>query len=160
MRDRFLSKISVNCNGCHLWTANTAKNGYGRFKLRDGTQAPAHRIAWEIANGPIPYGLQVLHKCDVRSCVNPEHLFLGTHGDNMRDMVNKRRGLLGEMNGRAKLTSADVIAIRGSSKSHAELGRVFGVSPETIRHARIGLKWKFLEHGALLSIHPYLRGDI
>lgn len=157
MNDRFKSKYIVSAHGgCHLWTGNRSKSGYGKFKLRDGTQARAHRIAWEIAHGPIPDGLSVLHKCDVRACVNPDHLFLGTHTDNMRDMVRKKRGLLGEMNGRAKLTADDVLSIRQSSGSDAQKALLYGVSESTIRHARIGRKWKHLscEHGAMLSIHP------
>jgi hypothetical protein len=73
--------------GCFIWNKTKFGNGYGRYKYNKR----AHRVAWEIVNGPIPNGLLVLHHCDVRACVNPEHLFIGTQLDNMRDMISKGR---------------------------------------------------------------------
>lgn len=144
MLNRFSSKYFVDENGCHVWAGNKSKSGYGKFKLKDGTQARAHRVAWEMTNGKIPDGVFVLHKCDVRACVNPDHLFLGTHADNMRDMVRKGRGLSGEMNGRAKLTAEDVLSIRQSHGTDAEKARGLGVSEATVRQARVGRKWQHL----------------
>lgn len=89
--DRFFEKVSPEPNsGCHLWTAHCNREGYGTFKL-EGKKARAHRVAWEIANGPIPDGLHVCHTCDVPECVNPSHLWVGTNTDNMRDCVKKGR---------------------------------------------------------------------
>ena len=76
---------------CWLWGASLFTCGYGRFFLK-GKREYAHRIAWVIANGNIPEALNVLHKCDNPRCVNPNHLFLGTHNDNMKDMAAKGRG--------------------------------------------------------------------
>lgn len=76
-------------SGCHLWLGNGRK--YGRVTLA-GQGMYAHRLAWQFAHGPIPEGMMVLHRCDVGLCVNPDHLFLGTQTDNMRDMVSKGRG--------------------------------------------------------------------
>jgi hypothetical protein len=71
--------------GCHVWTSTLATGGYGRVLVS------AHRLAWELAHGPIPDGLLVLHRCDNPPCCNPEHLFLGTVADNMADKTAKGR---------------------------------------------------------------------
>ena len=94
---RFLAKVSAsNDQGCKLWTgARIKRYGYGQFGVKvDGKwgMRRAHRVAWEIAHGPIPDGLCVLHDCDVTNCVNPAHLFLGTQTQNMADMRAKGRG--------------------------------------------------------------------
>lgn len=72
--------------GCYVWRRTKFENGYGRYRDKR-----AHRVAWELVNGGIPYEKLVLHKCDNRPCVNPEHLFIGTQKDNMRDMIAKNR---------------------------------------------------------------------
>lgn len=91
---RFREKVGFpNSNGCKIWLAGKAHFGYGKIKS-GGTFSPnllAHRVAWMLANGPIPKGLCVLHKCDVPACVNPEHLFLGTKADNNEDKMCKGR---------------------------------------------------------------------
>jgi hypothetical protein len=79
---------------CWLWTGYT-KNGYGRANFRNKKQL-THRISWQVHKGEIPKGLFVCHSCDVRSCVNPAHLFLGTHQDNMEDCKSKGRFSSGE----------------------------------------------------------------
>lgn len=102
MEERFRAKVSTgNLYGCRLWTGALYPSGYGAFGVTTG-QPPtgAHRVAWELAHGPIPDGLFVCHHCDIhyplgdrtyRRCVNHEHLWLGTHEDNMADMVAKGR---------------------------------------------------------------------
>lgn len=87
---RIKSKIVVDENGCWLWQGATAPNGYGSTTHKD-KQISAHRLSYIAFKGEIPDGMYVCHKCDVRNCVNPDHLFLGTHSDNMQDMVNKGR---------------------------------------------------------------------
>lgn len=91
--DRFWEKVSKS-DGCWEWTAFCLKSGYGWFGGKDGTEF-AHRVSWVLANGAIPDGMFVLHKCDNRKCVNPAHLFLGTHEQNMADMVSKGRSTRG-----------------------------------------------------------------
>lgn len=87
-KEKFEEKYKVNpTTKCWIWTGATTAFGHGIF-----SRTTAHRIAWELYNNNIPKGLCVLHRCDVPSCVNPEHLFLGTHADNMQDKVNKGRG--------------------------------------------------------------------
>lgn len=104
---RFLSKIKIEDTGCWIWTASTV-GGYGCF-LRNKY---AHRFSYEYFYDVIPEGLCVLHHCDNHLCVNPEHLFLGTQEDNMRDMVEKGRSTFGEKHPKAKLTESDVVHIR------------------------------------------------
>lgn len=87
---RFNRKVERSEQGCWMWVGAMRPNGYGNFNLGNKTTG-AHRAAWILANGPIPDGLQVLHRCDVPSCVNPSHLFLGTQEDNMQDMIAKGR---------------------------------------------------------------------
>lgn len=91
--------VQVDKSGdCWLWTGAKSPSGYGQFAVnRQPTRV--HRYSWELANGPIPAGLSVLHRCDVRNCLKPEHLWLGTAADNQRDMTEKGRGRVGPRNG-------------------------------------------------------------
>jgi H2-forming N5,N10-methylenetetrahydromethanopterin dehydrogenase-like enzyme len=102
-------------------------------------------VAWEEAHGPIPEGMVVMHTCDNPPCYEVTHLVLGTMADNVRDSVAKgryhRAGLPGESNGRAKLTAADVVAIRASADPPAVLAPMYGVHPDTIHSVRSGRTW-------------------
>lgn len=94
--ERFEAKVNRSGpGGCWLWTGAPVARGYGRIGFgktgKGGTVMYAHRFSWELHNGPILDGLNVLHHCDNPPCVNPSHLFLGTQGDNVTDMVQKGR---------------------------------------------------------------------
>lgn len=132
---------------CWLWRGTIANNGYG-FLIFRGQRIQTHRASYAMHNGAIPKGQFVCHKCDVRSCVNPKHLFLGTIQDNRADCVRKRRHVFGDTHGRSKLTAKDVLKMRqlfGSGKySKADLSRMFGVSPATARKAIVGEQWKHI----------------
>ena len=86
-----LSKIErIPFSGCWLWTGSCMANGYGQIGYK-GKNAYAHRVSWILHIGPIEPGMHVLHRCDVKNCVNPNHLFVGTADDNMKDMISKGR---------------------------------------------------------------------
>lgn len=92
-RTNFEAKIdrSPNLKGCHLWTGARTSAGYGGVSLGQGNVHYTHRLSYQLNRGEIPKGLLVLHRCDVRNCVNPEHLFIGTEKDNIDDMWKKKR---------------------------------------------------------------------
>jgi hypothetical protein len=91
MIDRFLEKIMpVTESGCWIWLGSTTKDGYGRAWI-NGKMTTAHRFSYEHFNEPIPVGMFALHKCDTPSCVNPNHIFIGTRSDNMKDSIRKGR---------------------------------------------------------------------
>lgn len=94
-------KYVSKTEGCWLWTKAVSEQGYGKWVINRKTVV-AHRYIWELTNGRIPDNLFVCHKCDVRSCVRPDHLFLGTHKDNMRDMREKGRAASGDANAARK----------------------------------------------------------
>ncbi len=88
---RFISKITVNqINGCHEWTDTLNSWGYGTFRVKD-KKIFSHRFSYEYYVHKIPHGMLVCHSCDNPKCVNPKHLWIGTHADNMKDMVSKGR---------------------------------------------------------------------
>lgn len=118
-------------------TGYGATSPKGKYKL-------VHRVAWEVANGPIPKGMFVLHRCDVRTCINPDHLFLGTHKDNMRDMQQKRRAAAGDRNGSAKLKPDMVREIRASDLTHKVLSEKYGVAMATISFIKTRRIWRHI----------------
>src|SRR5690348_7619242 len=84
-------QYAVRSKGCWSWTGITTPNGYGILYIASRKRIGAHRASWQLHRGPIPAGLHVLHRCDNPPCTNPEHLFLGTHSDNMKDAAKKDR---------------------------------------------------------------------
>ncbi len=87
---QFSEKYKISQSGCWLWAMSKDKDGYGLSWL-NGAFRRAHRVSWQLNRGPIPTGLMVLHKCDIPSCVNPKHLFLGNQKENIADALRKKR---------------------------------------------------------------------
>lgn len=143
LADRFWRKVDKT-GDCWLWAGSTNIHGRGQVNI-DKHMISAHRVAYELTYGPIPDGLWVLHHCDVPLCVRPDHLFLGTHHDNMRDMAIKQRSTHGSRSNFAKLDEATVIAIREMS-SHvtpASIAGRFGVSASTVSRILAGVTWRY-----------------
>lgn len=138
---RLMGALAFDDSDCWLFRGSHTNLGYG--VLHAEGEKRAHRVAWALFNGPIPTGMHVLHKCDVRCCVNPDHLFLGTHKDNMRDMAQKGRakspGLSGEESPVSKLTAKQVEAIRNEYPTgqitQRNLAAKFGVTTMTVNRA-------------------------
>ena len=130
--------------GCWEWRGRLLRSGYAHISVNAKLEL-AHRVSWIFANGAIPDGLWVLHHCDNRRCVRPDHLFLGTRADNLSDMDSKGRRARGEKIARAKLTETGVREIRtrfASGERRIDLARHFGVSFGAISAVVSGETWK------------------
>lgn len=133
-------------SGCHLWLGAIADTGYGKIIAFGQPKASAHRVSYILHYGPIPTDKWVLHRCDVRLCVNPLHLFLGTPADNTADMLGKKRHRtnpnIGTANHLAKLSDDAVRIIRSSTEATRALARRFGVTAHAIALVRAGKTWR------------------
>ena len=138
--DRFWKKVDkTNPNGCWEWMAYKDEKGYGHIKMpgRNGLLKYAHRVSWILTHGDIPEGMEVCHKCDNPRCVNPSHLFLGSHTDNMRDALSKNRFS-------GTLSQENVIEIRQefqNGKKQQELAEEYDVSQGQISRIINGGSW-------------------
>ncbi len=135
---RFWARV-MKGDGCWNWTGSHDCHGYGTI-TNMGHRIAAHRVSWKIHFGEIPIGLYVLHRCDNRPCVNPSHLFLGTHQDNMDDMKAK-----GRAHRPCKLTAENVAEIRhhrAVGTRCVDLASRFGVSKQNISDILHGRSWR------------------
>lgn len=138
-------------DACWLWLGGRGSHGYGQLRVEKRWKQ-AHRVAWELANGAIPAGLCICHKCDVPLCVNPAHLFAGTHAENMADRDGKGRQVVlrGEQIGVSKLTAQNVSEARqlyaAGGVTHRQLAERYGVCRATIQHVLSGRHWASVGH--------------
>jgi hypothetical protein len=157
LRDRLARKVAkAGSSECWLWTGHTDGSGYGLLRV-GRLRKRAHRIAYELFVGPIPDGLQVLHRCDTPACTNPAHLFLGTARDNIADKVAKGRQARGPAMGRqgsrhhnARLNAAQVASIRASvqdGRTQRVIAAEFGISQTTVSQIINHKRWKEQSHG-------------
>jgi hypothetical protein len=151
LKVRLMRRVTPVPTGCWLWNGNQA-SGYGRVYAgpdRDTRHLLAHRAAYQEFIGDVPNGMDVLHICDVPLCVNPAHLFLGTHRENMADMIAKGRQRLNPAKGadhpEAKLTENEVRNIRRSTATQAAIAAEYGVARTTVSAIRRGITWKHLK---------------
>lgn len=145
--ERLSNKTTVSGE---CWLFET-RSRYGRVSVGGGRTESAHRLAWILANGPIPAGLVVRHKCDVPRCVRPDHLELGTPAENSRDMTDRIRQARGERQGSSKITADDVRAMRAAARGgtpYRVLAGRYGVCESEVSAVVIGRKWQHVE-GAL-----------
>lgn len=144
-KERFLKYVYVCANGCHEWRSTIKRDGYGQFWF-DGKPRKAHKIAYEFFKGLVPQGKLVLHKCDNKICVNPEHLYVGTHKDNARDAVER-----GQYVSRAKLEDWEAAEIRERYKTRGitqmQLAREYGVHQGSISKVILGKTYRLVIKG-------------
>jgi hypothetical protein len=141
---RFWAKVARGKpNECWLWQGWRNAHGYGVL-VAGRKQVLAHRYAWVLAHGTIPPGMGILHSCDNRGCTNVRHLRPGTHADNARDRVIRRRTSSGERHHACKLTVTDVRSVLASTESSTTLAARYGVSRTAIERIRKGETWKHL----------------
>lgn len=141
--------MPVTESGCIIFTGALTKGGYGWFGAGPINEPTlAHRFAWELVNGPIPSGICVCHHCDVRSCCNVDHLFMGTQADNIADMVSKGRQNghppSGERNPAAILSNSDVKEIKKRlmmNERGNSIAKHFKVNPSIISRIKSGKIW-------------------
>lgn len=157
VEERFWEKVERGePDECWEWQETTKGRGYGKLWVH-GKRMKAHRLSWRIAHSmqEIPVGMCVCHHCDNPGCVNPAHLFLGTHADNMRDAARKGKffkkqtQVRGEKHGRHKLTEGDVLAIRSryakGCVSQSALAREYGVGQSTVSAVVTYENWRWLK---------------
>lgn len=158
LKERLYSKIKVDpISGCWEWTGAKDKAGYGRINVgsrKDKSRhcERAHRLSYTLSVGKIPDGMEVCHKCDNPSCINPDHLFVGTRQDNVDDRERKGRNVVktGEESKRSKLTKKDVKNARWErahkGTSYQKLADKYGVAKKTIQNAIKGVNWKCVSY--------------
>lgn len=147
VEERFWSKVEkAGPEDCWNWKAGRLLNGYGQMGAFGNGSMSAHRVSWILTHGEIPPGLCVCHRCDNRRCVNPEHLFLGTRGDNNRDAKAKGRSGVGERNGQSKLNATQVRRIRklyaAGNFNQRQLSEKYGVARSIISRVVNGASWQ------------------
>jgi hypothetical protein len=145
MATRFWAKVRKS-EGCWEWTGAANQAGYGWFKIARQSPDRAHRISWRLAHGEIPPGECVLHQCDNRLCVRPDHLYLGDRIQNAADRVKRERVPRGEAAGWSKLTAEQVRAIRADPRRHQDIAKDYGLaSKQSVQTIKSRKTWAWLD---------------
>lgn len=143
--ERLYTGCEVDANGCWIWMRSVDTSDYGRLYCI-GRLLGAHKVSWILHNGDVPDGVLVLHRCDVRRCVNPRHLFLGTHQSNSDDCIAKGRDkhVSGEQHGNAILTMQEIVIIRSrlaAGETQVSVAKDFGVCQAHVSRIQRGKSW-------------------
>lgn len=156
--DRFFEKINKVESGCWEWSGAIGSHGYGNFAIGSERSSRkteyAHRAAWLIIHGPIPDGMVVCHRCDNKRCVNPEHLFIGTQHENVRDCIIKGRAnyrsgpnpkIQGVRHPNARLSEEQVKAIFSDMRPYSKIASDLGVSVSTVHNIKTHKGWNHVD---------------
>lgn len=147
--ERFNKYVKTSAGNCWEWTGGKFSNGYGQFRLDTQTKVCAHRFSYIVYNGNIPDDVLVLHKCNNKGCVNPEHLYAGSLSDNQLDirksLVNPDRGLT------ANQASLIKSVLRLTKLTHEQIANVFNVTRPVISYISRGESWTWVQEGAWLN---------
>ena len=128
---------------CMEWVGATSNSGYGRRRIR-GRSYSAHRVAYERAYGSIPEGMVVMHSCDNKLCVNPDHLSVGTQSENILDSIRKGRTPVGEDRPESKLTNDQVISIRKDTGLQKDIAKKHGITQAMVSLITTRQKWRHI----------------
>lgn len=140
----------IDAHGCWIWQKKLSNNGYGEYAFGKGKNGRAHRVSYFAHVGEIPDGMDVCHRCDVRACVNPDHLFLGSRSDNLQDASRKRRlsrthQKKGSAHPASKLREEDIPVIRRRLETghpKARIARDYGISDRVVLLIARGEAWR------------------
>ena len=147
--DAFLARTVKNeKTGCLEWTGSSDAKGYGQIRICRKS-VKAHRYAWFRANGDIPVGMLIRHKCDNPKCVNADHLEVGTYTDNVADMDQRGRRVNAQLKGSrcasAKVTEADVQNIRADTRRQVDIAKDYGISQAVVSKIKLKQAWAHVE---------------
>jgi hypothetical protein len=135
-------EYEIDGNGCWNCTSHSLNcDGYPRIKINH-LQRAIYRFVCEEKVGEIPKDMEVRHKCDNRLCINPDHLELGTHKENINDMISRKRFVVGSDHGKSKLTEEDIVKIIKDDRRYKEIAKDYGVANTTICEIKNGKRWK------------------
>lgn len=140
LKERFMRRVDIS-GDCWAWQGAITNGGYGLCRDGDQKTQTAHRVSYEIFTGAVPEGMDVMHACDNRCCVNPAHLSVGTRAQNMQDAKRKGRTARGERHGRRKLTAEQAEQIKHAEGTQTVIAKRFGISQTHVHQIKSGKNW-------------------